>query len=101
MEAQFVASVLRGSAIPAFVLDDNVCRIYPTAVILVGGTKVLVSADDVERSAEVLLGVEAGESSVAGNLLALPLSDLAALIYFFRMCIRKWRTRALIAESLT
>jgi len=86
MEAQFVASVLNGSGVAAFVLDDNVCRMYAPAAILVGGAKVLVSAQDVERSQQVLAGVEVGESPITEHFLSIPLSEPAALITLFR----KW-----------
>ncbi len=88
MEAQFVASVLNGSAIAAFVLDDNVCSMYPAVAMLVGGAKVLVSAEDVERSREVLAGVEADQPPLSGKFLSIPLSESAALITFFRRWLK-------------
>ncbi len=78
MEAQFVASVLNGNDVAASVFDDNVCRIYAPEAILVGGAKVIVSARDVERSQEVLAGVEAGGSPITEHLLSIPLSEPAA-----------------------
>ena len=69
MEAQFVASVLRGSKVSGIVLDDNICRFCPWAMLLVGGAKVVVGAVDVKRSLEVLAGVESGVT----NIRAVPL----------------------------
>lgn len=43
VEAHFVASVLDGSGIRAFVMDDNACRLYPQAAPLFNGVKVVVS----------------------------------------------------------
>lgn len=86
MEAQFIAFVLNGSEIAAVVLDDNVCRVYPWAAMFIGGAKGPVSAEDVERSQEVLAGVEAGESPMSGKFLSIPPSEPAALTTL----IRKW-----------
>jgi hypothetical protein len=91
MEAQSVASVLNGSEITAFVIDDNVCRMYPCAALRVGGAKVLVSAQDVERALEVIAGVDAAESPISGQFLSIPLSEPAALITMFRNWFKRNR----------
>ncbi len=91
MEAQFIASVLNGNDIAAFVLDDNTCRMYPWGAMLIGGAKVLVSAENVEQANDVLAGVEEGESPMSGKFLSIPLSEPAALITFFRDWLKAHR----------
>jgi hypothetical protein len=85
--------VSRRDLFTTFVLDDNVFRIYAPAAILVGGAKVLVSAQDVERSKQVLAGVEVGESPITEHFLSIPLSEPAALITLLR------KTRKTVAVS--
>ena len=89
MDAQLVASVLGGSGIAAYVIDDNVCRMYPQAMLLIGGAKVLVRAEELDSAREVLSAVNDGEAPIAGNFLSIPLSEPAAIITAFR----KWLKR--------
>ena len=91
MDAQIIVSVLQGSEVPAFVFDDNICRLYPQAALLVGGVKVLVSTHDAERAAEVLQGVDDAESPLTGQILPVPLSVPAAIITMFRSWLNRKR----------
>jgi len=83
VEAQFVASVLDGSGIQAFVVDDNACRLYPQAAPLFNGVKVVVSGVDAERAIEVL-GSVGTDKPIIGEVFPGPLSLGAALLTMIR-----------------
>ena len=79
MDAEIVVSALQGHGISAFVLDDNVCRIYPQAALLIGGAKVIVRFEELEDAMDVLGLAFEGEPPFSGAFLAAPLSLLAAV----------------------
>jgi len=74
-----VACALEGHGIPVFLADDNVCRIYPQAALIVGGVKVLISPEDLEDAVEVLRIANTGSTPFIGGTLTVPLSLLAAI----------------------
>jgi len=49
-----VACALEGHDIPALLLDDNICRIVPSAAYIVGGAKVLVDERNEEQALDVI-----------------------------------------------
>jgi hypothetical protein len=96
MEAELVACALDGHEIESFVFDDNVCRIFPQAALVVGGAKVIVNLRDAEGATDVLRLVFGGEPPFAGHFLTVPLSKPAAILAMFRM----WRRRKTAKEPL-
>jgi len=90
MEAYFVASLLNGNDVPAFVLDDNVCRMLPQMVLLVGGSKVVVSPENVEIAWQTLEMPETGELFL-GQCVPIPMSDLTLLIRLLKNWLKRRR----------
>ncbi len=54
MEAHFVASLLNSYNLPAFVIDDNICRVNVILSFIVGGAKVVVGRENAEFALEAL-----------------------------------------------
>ncbi len=79
-----VACALEGHEIPTLLVDDNVCRIYPQAALVVGGVKVIVRSEDVSGAIDVLQPAYGGDAPFVGGFLTIPLSLPAALITWFR-----------------
>jgi len=61
-EAGFVACALEGHG-DAFVINDNICRMYPAAP-LVGGAKVVIDPEDLEAATDVLMQILPREGPV-------------------------------------
>jgi len=53
-EAQFLQSVLDAEGIESFIPDQYILGVDPLYVAALGGVRLLVHADDVERAREVL-----------------------------------------------
>lgn len=84
IEALMVASALEGYEIPAFVIDDNICRLNPLIAYMGGGAKVIVRLQDVEAARDVLQPCFSGDPPYVGSFLAIPLSLLALLATVLR-----------------
>jgi hypothetical protein len=89
IEADGVACALRGHEIPAFVIDDNMCRIYPPAAFIVGGAKVIIPVRDLEGATDVLRLAFNGDPPFVGELLTVPMSLLAAFFIMLQRWSRK------------
>jgi|SRR5580658_6309579 hypothetical protein len=86
VEADTVACALRGHEIPAFVIDDNVSRIYPPVAFIGGGAKVIIPVRDLEGATDVLRLVFNGDPPFVGEILTVPMSVLAA----FFIKLQRW-----------
>lgn len=53
-EAYFLRSVLEGSGIECFMPDEHLAGIRPELAVAIGGVRVMVRADDVERATQAL-----------------------------------------------
>ena len=53
-EAQLVRSMLTAVGIEAFIPDENVAGVNPAMVLVLGGVRVQVAADDAEMAQELL-----------------------------------------------
>jgi hypothetical protein len=84
VEADMVACALEGHQIPTLILDDNVCRILPEAVLLIGGIKVIVRVEDLSDAADLLQLRYKGGPPFIGGFLTMPLSLPAALFAWLR-----------------
>jgi hypothetical protein len=62
-EANFLASVLAGAGIEAFVPDAYTLGARPDLTAALGGIRVLVRASEVERAREVLAAASADSST--------------------------------------
>ena len=54
-EAQFLCSVLEGSEIDCYLPDEHVATIQPGSETALGGIRIMVPANDLERAQDVLL----------------------------------------------
>jgi len=92
MEADAVACALEGREIPAFVVDDHVCRIYSPATLIVGGVKVIIHVRDIEGATDVLRLVFSGEPPFVGEFLTVPMGLTANVVMMFQRWRRRKRT---------
>ena len=53
-EALFLRSVLEGSGIECFMPDEHLAGIRPELAMAIGGVRLMVRADDVERATQAL-----------------------------------------------
>jgi hypothetical protein len=100
-EANAVACALRGHEIPAFVIDDNVCRIYSPAAFIVGGAKVIIPVRDLEGATDVLRPGFNGDPPFVGEILTVPMSLLAAFFIMLQRWSRRKPTEPPSQEKLT
>ena len=54
-EANLVKTLLEGSEIKCIMLDENTIRMNPLYSEALGGIKIMVSREDIERAKEVIL----------------------------------------------
>lgn len=66
-EAFVVRSALEGSDIECFLPDESLLGMRPELAIALGGARVLVRSDDLERATEALRDIEAAPSDDSGE----------------------------------
>ena len=66
-EALVVRSALEGSDIECFLTDESLLGIRPELAIALGGARVLVRSDDLERATEALRDIEAAAGDDSGE----------------------------------
>ncbi len=89
MDAVMVSCALNGHEVDSFVVDDNICRLYPQAALAVGGTKVMIEFEDLERASEVLELVFGVQRPFVGQFCTIPLSTPAAVISMLKSWFRR------------
>ena len=66
-EALVVRSALEGSDIECFLPDESLLGIRPELAVALGGARVLVRSDDLERATEALRDIEAAAGDDRGE----------------------------------
>jgi hypothetical protein len=67
-EARFLCSVLEGSEIDCYLPDEHMASIQAGAEIALGGIRMMVPSDELERARDVLAQVDQSAASLDGDV---------------------------------
>ncbi len=63
VEARFLCSVLEGSEIDCYLPDEHMASVQPGAEIALGGIRMMVPSDELERARDVLAQADQSAAS--------------------------------------
>ena len=64
VEARFLCSVLEGSEIDCYLPDEHMASVQPGAEIALGGIRMMVPSDELERARDVLAQADQSAASL-------------------------------------